>query len=62
MAQAVAIRLKLGKKSTHPADTNEPVSFHLAFLLGNDHTLPENKSSVDVLRMSPNAILFRHVK
>jgi hypothetical protein len=24
---------------------------YLAFLLGNDYTLPENKSSVDVLRM-----------
>jgi hypothetical protein len=28
----------------------EPVSFHLAFLLGNDYILPDGHDSVDVLR------------
>ena len=35
----------------HKAVVNEPLSFHVTFLLGKEFALPEGKSSVDVLRM-----------
>jgi hypothetical protein len=45
---ALRNRDRIGKL---PKNVKEPVSFHLAFLLGNDYVLPDGKSSVDVLRM-----------
>jgi hypothetical protein len=42
------------EQHVHTGSRKEPVSFHLAFLLGNDFELPEGKTSVDVLRMPFN--------
>jgi hypothetical protein len=50
-ASVAAKRSKTGKEPAHSANTDEPVSFHLAFLLGNNYSLPDGKNSVDVLRM-----------
>jgi hypothetical protein len=54
-AAAVSRRTRVSsKESVHPVNLSEPVSFHLAFLLGNQFVLPEGKNSVDVLRMPFN--------
>ena len=46
-----ARRQKQSREYVHLSrKTGEPVSFHLAYVLGNDFVLPEGKNSVDVLR------------
>ena len=56
MAAVTAIRqtkspVRSTNAETRKAGTGEPVSFHLAFVLGNDYVLPEGSDSVDILRM-----------
>jgi hypothetical protein len=51
VGMAAATVAKRGSKEAHTANMSEPVSFHLAFLVGNNYVLPDGKNSVDVLRM-----------
>jgi hypothetical protein len=56
MAAASAVmHMRTGKEPMKLADMNEPVSFHLEFLLGKNYILPDGKNSVDVLRMALNS-------
>jgi hypothetical protein len=41
----------LANRSFKSAKSGEPLSFHLAFILGNEFVLPEGNNSVDVLRL-----------
>ena len=49
-AASAARRPRSVREQVHKSAVNEPVSFHLAMILGNDYVLPSGKNSVDVLR------------
>ena len=72
-AAAAARRSRpLAKDQVHKGTENEPVSFHLAMILGNEYLLPSGKNSVDVLRLpfaaphegasNPSDLPFRFVQ
>jgi hypothetical protein len=50
-AAATTIKRRTREEATNIDVCKEPISFHLALLLGNEYFLPEGKNSVDVLRM-----------
>jgi hypothetical protein len=51
MAAVIATTIRHRSVKIHKTMVNEPLSFHVTFLLGKDFVLPAGLSSVDVLRI-----------